>query len=74
MRKSEIVGRKVKMIPNCLFYFPECTNNNQGVVHRVTKLAYGRVWVVVADPEGCLMPCAPAELRYLNNREVVVRE
>lgn len=74
MRKSEIVGRKVKLMPNCLFYSPECPNNNQGVVVFVGIGCRNKTLVNVADHEGCIMPCYLHELRYLNNKEVVLHE
>jgi len=62
MRKSKIVGRKVKVMPN----------NNQGVVVSIVIWCRNKTLVRVADNKGGIMLCYLHELRYLNNREVRV--
>jgi len=69
MRKSEIVGRKVKLQPHCLYYTLDCPYDNTAIVLSVSKQS-----VNVRFGDGCAFPCRPHELKYLNNKEVVVRE
>src|SRR5690554_4701221 len=70
-------GKKVKMLPHCMFYRDD-GGSNVGVIHKVTAVPHwndnqGDTVVMVTDG-AVMMPCYPHELRYLNNREVVLDE
>lgn len=68
---SKIKGRKVKIV-NGLFYTPDDEGQNRGVIHSVGGTANGDPLVNVSDGAGVMLPCYPEELRYLNNRKVVI--
>jgi len=72
-----LAGRKIKMLPHCLFYRKD-GGSNVGVIHKVTKVPHwnnnqGNTVVTVTDG-AVMMACYPHELRYLNNKEVVLDE
>lgn len=77
MRNDKLKGRKVKMLPHCLFYRKD-GGSNVGVIVRVVDVPHrndnqGDTVVMVTDG-ATMMPCYPHELSYLNNREVVLDE
>lgn len=69
MPESSIVGRKVKLQPHCLYYIRECPYDNTAIVLSVSKQ-----FVNIQFGDGIACPCSPHELKYLNNKEVVIDE
>ena len=70
-------GKKVKMLPHCLFYRND-GSSNVVVIQRIVDVPHwnnnqGNTVVMVTDG-AVMMACYPHELRYLNNRKVVLDE
>src|SRR5690554_7466983 len=70
-------GKKVKMLPHCLFYRND-GGSNIGVIHKVVDVPHwndkqGDTVVMVTDG-AVMMPCYPHELSYLNNKPVTLKE
>ena len=77
MCNDKLKGRKVKMLPHCLFYRND-GGSNVGVILKVVHVPHwndnqGDTAVMVTDGS-TMVPCYPHELRYLNNRKVVLDE
>lgn len=70
---KDIIGRKVKLLPQCMFYFSDCPDNNVMTVVSVSDHG-GCGWINVTDSAGCSYPCFPSELRYLNNKPVKLEQ
>lgn len=73
MSNNKLVGRKVRLVEDCLFYYKGCPYGNKGVILSALK-ADTEVLVNVQDGAGCVIPYYPNEVRYLNNRPVVVAD